>query len=105
MGERNEPLPMACRMDAMDAAQRARHGELAGRLRRATLETRELPDGFAFRLPAAEWSSAAEFISLERLCCPFLGFTLELAREVGPLWLRLTGQDGVKEFLKEELSL
>jgi len=100
-----DPPPLACRMDAMDAAQRARHTEILTRLRSRVLEVRELADGFAFRLPAAEWSAAAEFVSLERLCCPFLGFILEQERDAGPIHLRLTGRDGVKEFLRKELSL
>jgi hypothetical protein len=45
-----------------------------------------------------------EFISLERLCCPFLGFALEVEPESGPVWLRLTGREGVKAFVREEVS-
>jgi hypothetical protein len=100
-----ELLPMACRMDAMTPVQRGRHEEVTARLRTETQEIRELPDGFAFRIPEEDWSLAAEFVSLERLCCPFLGFALEQEREAGPLWLRLTGREGVKEFLRAELSL
>lgn len=38
-------------------------------------------------------------------CCPFLGFTLELLPDDGPLTLRLTGPDGVREFLAAELDV
>jgi hypothetical protein len=48
---------------------------------------------------------AAEFMTLERLCCPFLTLTLEVERERGPLWLTLTGREGVKPFLQAELGL
>jgi len=48
---------------------------------------------------------AAEFITLERLCCPFLTLALEVERERGPLWLKLTGREGVKPFLRAELGL
>jgi hypothetical protein len=96
---------MACRMDAMNASQRMRHADLLDRLRSGVQEVRELPDGFAFRLPREEWSTAAEFVSLERLCCPFLGFALELEQEAGPLWLRMTGREGAKDILRKELSI
>ena len=41
----------------------------------------------------------------ERLCCPFLTFTLEVSPERGPLLLRLTGAEGVKDFIRAELHL
>lgn len=48
---------------------------------------------------------AAEFITLERLCCPFLSFQLAVAEEKGPLWITLTGPEGVNDFLRLELEL
>ena len=42
---------------------------------------------------------------LERLCCPFVRFRLEMEEDGGPLYLSLTGRDGVKEFLRGELGL
>ncbi len=65
-----------------------------------------MPDGYAFRLPGEHdlITKTAEFISLERLCCPFLRFALEVGAEGGDVWLRLTGREGVKEFIREEVS-
>jgi hypothetical protein len=73
---------------------------------RAVTDIRELPDGYAFRLPVGPDAllKAAEFISIEKLCCPFLGFVLEVEPEGGPVWLRLTGREGVKAFIREEIS-
>ena len=45
----------------------------------------------------------AKFIENERLCCPFFKFGLELGPENGPLWLRLSGGEGVKEILQTTL--
>lgn len=39
----------------------------------------------------------------ERLCCPFFRFGLEIEPNSGPLWLRLTGSEGVKEILRSML--
>jgi hypothetical protein len=35
----------------------------------------------------------------------FFDLRLEQTREHGPLWLRLTGRDGVKQFIREEFGL
>ncbi len=66
----------------------------------------ELGEGYRFRLDHDPQTivKAAEFISLEKLCCPFLNFALEVEAEDGPLWLRLTGREGVKDFIREEIS-
>jgi hypothetical protein len=46
----------------------------------------------------AEWSAG------EHLCCPFFDIDLRLEREHGAFWLRLTGREGVKEFIKADFS-
>ena len=99
--------PIACNLNALDNEQRRRHQSLTAQLRAAAQETRELPDGYSFRLPSdgATIQRAAEWITLERRCCPFIAFGLEISRENGPLWLSLTGREGVKPFLKMELGV
>jgi len=68
---------------------------------------RELPDGYELELPADNktYQLLTEWAFQERLCCPFFDITLRFDRENGPLWLRLTGQPGTKEFIKEEFDL
>jgi len=34
----------------------------------------------------------------------YLTFALEIEREGGPVWLRLTGREGVKEFMRNAMS-
>jgi hypothetical protein len=99
--------PIACNLKALDREQRRRHQSLTAQLRAAVQESRELPDGYSFRLPSDEATiqRTAEWITLERRCCPFLAFGLEVGREKGPLWLSLTGREGVKPFLKIEFGL
>jgi hypothetical protein len=98
--------PIACDMSAIEPGSRARHAATAGELFRAVEEIRELPGGYAFRLPndSDVLLRVAEFVSLERLCCPFLSFALEVEPEGGPVWLRLSGREGVKAFIREEVS-
>jgi hypothetical protein len=98
--------PFACDMTAIPAAERPAHHDLIRRLMHQVVEeTRELPDGLEFRFPADEYDSVVRFVSRERLCCPFLSFTLDVPPERGPLWLRLTGAEGVKDFIRAELGL
>ena len=106
MTERSE-LPFVCNLAAMDAAQRARHQALVRELDAARLEVRELADGYALRFESdpAHCRAVAELITLEHLCCPFLTLSMEIAGDDGPLWLRLTGRAGVKEFLRLEFEL
>lgn len=98
--------PFACDMTAIEASQRGQHVATIDELFRAVEEIRELPNGYAFRLPDGPdvLIKAAKFIALERLCCPFFGFTLEAEPEVGSLWLSLTGRDGVKPFIRAEIG-
>jgi hypothetical protein len=99
--------PIACNLNALNKEQRRRHQSMTAQLRAAVQETRELPDGYSFRLPSDEATiqRTAEWITLERRCCPFIAFGLEAGRENGPLWLSLTGREGVRPFLKIEFGI
>ncbi|TMI15297.1 hypothetical protein E6H35_02670 [Candidatus Bathyarchaeota archaeon] len=94
-------------MSALDQEQRKRHELFTKDLLEKNLEIRELPDGYGFRFPNDSLLSTAlsEWATLEQLCCPFLTLTLELHRNQGPTWLKLTGENGVKEFLRAELGI
>ena len=97
-----ESQPIACRLTAMTDEQRKRHTYLREQMQKGVKEVKELPDGYAFRFvaDAKTLTNLAEFISLERLCCPFFTFELVVGGGDSPAWLRLTGGEGVKEFLK-----
>src|SRR5262245_3542052 len=99
--------PFACNMLALDAEGRKRHKVVSERMRAAVKETQDLPDGHAFRFEANQDTIllVSEFIARERLCCPFFRFELIAEQENGPLWLRLRGREGVREFIKAELGL
>lgn len=99
--------PFRCNIGAFTAEQRDHYQALSQELRKAVQEVREQPDGFSLRLPAdsSMVMKAAEFITLERLCCPFLSFQLSLEEEKGPLWITLSGREGVKDLLRLELGL
>ena len=97
----------SCNLSALDQEQRKRRDLLAKDLFPKHLEIMELPDGYGFRFPnnRALFTTLSEWATLEKLCCPFLTLTLELQRVQGPIWLRATGKDGVKDFLRAELGI
>jgi hypothetical protein len=95
-----------CNVNALSPTERARHKQLSQQLALAQRETKELPDGFAFRLQAgASLTDLAEWVSLERKCCPFFTFGIEMERNNGPLWLKLRGEEGVKQFIMSDFHL
>lgn len=98
--------PFACDMTAIPAEQRGAHHALIRRLMTDVVEhIAELADGLAFRFPAEAYEDVTEFVKRERLCCPVLAFALEVSPNQGPLELRLTGPEGVKDFIRIELHL
>jgi hypothetical protein len=95
----------ACDRAALNPEQRKRHfDELGPALRSLRKSTHELADGFEFEFPAdaAVYQVLAEWVGGERLCCPFFDIDLRVEREGDPLWLRLTGREGVKQFIKAD---
>jgi len=98
--------PFACDMTAIEASRRGQHIATIEELFGAVTEIKELPNGYAFRLPDEPdiFTKTANFIMLERLCCPFFGFALEIEPEGGSVWLSLTGREGVKFFIVAEVG-
>ena len=85
--------------------ERQRYQELRTTMKGAAEETRELPDGYAVRLrsDAGLFRQVAEWITLERRCCPFLALALDWSAS-DAVWLRVTGGPGVREFLAGRLA-
>ena len=97
----------ACKMLAMTPEIRKRHFEEVGpALLKLKKSTRELADGYEFEFPADEktFHLLTEWAMQERLCCAFFEINLRFEKEGGPLWLRLTGREGVKGFIKADAS-
>ena len=98
--------PFACVMDAIEPEKRAPHLTNAKTLFNRIQEIREMENGYAFRFSneGAILSSLSDFIALERLCCPFFGFSVEVEPEGGAIWFSLTGRSGVKPFIQAEIG-
>lgn len=102
----NVQSPIACDMSVLSPSERQTHLATSRELFSKLQAIKELPDGYEFRLAddPKVIIKLAEFVTLERLCCPFLNFATEIGAERGPMTLRLTGREGVKAFVREEIS-
>jgi len=105
--QRVHKRPIACDLSAIDATHRQRHQALWQQVYPTAQGIEELPDGYVIRFPMdrERFMALAEYITLERLCCPFFDFALELGGGSETIHLRLTGRDGVKSFLQAQLGI
>lgn len=97
--------PFACNRNALTPEERKRHfDELGPALRSLSTGVQELPNGYEFKFPSdmKTYRLLAEWVGGERACCPFFDIDLRSEREGGPLYLRLTGRDGVKQFVRAD---
>jgi hypothetical protein len=97
--------PIACDLSALSPEERKRRAALTRKLGNAILSRRELETGYALEVELEKMGlgELGDWMSLESKCCRFLEIALEAE---GPaFFLRLTGRDGAKEFLKREMGL
>jgi len=93
--------PIACNLKAMTSEQRKQLGKLGGHVISAITTSRELYDGYAFRIDPAKASliDVAQWLDFWRRCCPFYEFQIDFHAADGNIWLSVTGRAGVKEFI------
>jgi hypothetical protein len=92
-------------MDVFTLEQREAHTQTTMELIPGVQRVQEIENGYEFQFPSeAEFiSRIAEFISNERLCCPFLEFNLNIISN-HPVSLSLTGPVATQEFLRAEFG-
>ena len=100
-------VPVACMWSALSAVQQDRQRALYRQLRADVEEVVELEDGYAFRHSSdrAVLLAVAEFVANERLCCSFFEFGITVARDGGPMWLRMRGEGAAKRLLEAETGI
>ena len=99
----NENPPLACIPNAVSPEKQEYWvNEIVPKLYKSVREIQELPNGWAWRLPSTSeiLTLVTEDLNIERLCCPFVRYKLEIEPNGGPFWLHMTGGEGVKEFLR-----
>jgi hypothetical protein len=93
-------------MNVFTPSQREAHILNTTQLIEGIQTVEEIENGYQFKFPNQTELifKLADFISKERLCCPFLKFTLLMNSYPEPFSLSLTGPVGTQEFLREEFS-
>ncbi|HUR31605.1 MAG TPA: hypothetical protein VMZ69_09240 [Saprospiraceae bacterium] len=76
-------------------------------LKNKVLDKHELSNGYAFKFPGSDdvVDELIEFIKTERECCDFFVFTLSVSGDKSESWLHMTGVEGAKDFITQELGL
>ena len=99
------PIPIACNLSRLDEGQRRREQELLRKFRERWAREEETEDGVWFSMPAdpAELADLGELLGLERLCCPFLRFQLEVTQEER-CRLHIAGPPGARELVLMEFT-
>lgn len=98
-------FPVACALSTPEL--REREEIVLAKIRARVQEVQDLDRGYALRFvpESAMLAGLATLIDLERQCCPFLRFELEVHPASGPIWLKVTGPEGTRDFLRTVLNL
>jgi len=96
-----------CNIKALTPAERARHKQLSEKLMAARKEIVETEKGYEFQYSPADVSLAelADWVAAESKCCPFFDFHIDLECERKLVCLRLTGEEGIKAFIRAEFKV
>jgi hypothetical protein len=96
-----------CNIKALTPEERAHHKQLSEKLMATRKEMVETAKGYEFQFSPKSVSLAelAEWVSAESKCCPFFDFHIDLEGEGSLLCLRLTGEEGIKAFIRAEFGM
>lgn len=96
-----------CNTKALTAEERAHHKQLSEKLMAARKAIVETDKGFEFQFAPQDVTLAelADWVVNESKCCPFFDFHIDLENEGKMICLRLTGEEGVKQFMRAEFGI
>jgi hypothetical protein len=100
------PPALACDLSTLTDDQRLHLIAVSAEVFGAASEVRVLPNGFALAYSDASTeliSKIAEFIAYDRLCCAFLEHGMVSEAAGGPTWLNITGGEGSKEVIADDV--
>lgn len=101
----NQDGEISCKLTTPEL-QKRKETVLAS-LKKQILEKKEVPNGYSFKFAGTDAivDELAEFVKSERSCCSFFIFTLSFSGDGSEAWLTLTGPEGAKEMISDELGL
>lgn len=94
---------VACKLTTPELQKRK--ATVIAELKSLVLVRKELPNGFGYEFSGTDeiLDKLNTFIKTERMCCDF--FTFQLTVEEDKAILNITGPEGTKEVLKDEVDL
>lgn len=98
-------IPIVCDLGRLDPRQRAREQELLAWFKRSVRRVDESARGYRYFIDAdpTTLAAAGELMALERLCCPFLEWTLGVSSGEHAC-VEIAGREGIKAFLAAEFG-
>lgn len=95
---------ITCKLTTLEL--RLRKATVIASLKEMVLEKQELVNGFRYRFDGSDQTLdlISDFIKTERLCWDFLILGLTVAHQDSPVWLELSGPEGAKDFIKNEIE-
>ncbi len=100
-----EKATLSCKLTSADLQERRL--TVIAELKKNLISKNETDQGYIYTFKDSNEmiNQLTEFIKTERLCCNFFTFRLEIGEEPGIVALRLSGSDGIKEFIDYELGM
>jgi hypothetical protein len=96
-----------CNSKALNPSERSEHKQLTDKLVMHRKKIVETDDGYEFQFDPSDISLAelSRWVVAEGKCCPFFDFRIDLEQAGSLLCLRLTGEDGIKSFIRSEFQV
>ena len=96
-----------CNIKALNPVERVHHKQLTDKLIAGRKEIAETEKGYEFQFSpsSVSLSELADWVVAEGKCCPFFDFHIDVEREGKLLCLRLTGEEGIKPFIRSEFQV
>jgi len=99
-----EEAKLSCKLPTAELQQRKK--TVVDELKHLVLERIETDHGFKYKFEGSDkmLDILNSFIKTERLCCDFFVFNLTVADERNFTWLELSGPEGTKDFITNEIE-
>jgi hypothetical protein len=105
MKAKNNDTEISCKLTTPELKKRKE--TVIANLKSKILEKKELADGYSYKFAGTDAiiDELAEFVKSERACCSFFTFGLSFSGDGTEAWLNLTGPEGAKEMITNELNM
>lgn len=102
---KNNDSEISCKLTTPEFQKRKE--TVIASLKSKIIERKELPNGYSYKFAGTDTivDELAEFVKSERACCSFFTFSLSFSGDGTEAWLNLTGSEGAKEMITNELNM